>query len=54
MSNSILDFIGELQVFPDADWLKLTDSAKRLFVEKSHWKCSTTTEPSNAGETLLK
>jgi len=35
MSNSILDYIGEIQITQSTDWIKLTNNVKKLFVEKS-------------------
>ena len=49
MSNSILDFIGETQINPDTDWMKLTDLVKMLFVEKSHLKFSRNLDVNDAG-----
>ena len=50
MSNSILDFIGEIQIFQTTDWMKLTDNAMKLFVEKSHTKSDIGFDKGEAGK----
>ena len=49
MSNSILDYIGEIQITQSTDWIKLTNNVKKLFVEKSPMRNRTDFDKTDTG-----
>ena len=54
MSDSILDFIGELRLQNESDWISVTDAVKKIFLDKVPWRASRGLSTSNAGTSLPK
>ncbi|XP_065070067.1 cortactin-binding protein 2-like [Rhopilema esculentum] len=48
MSDSILDFIGELRLQNESEWISVTEAVKKFFLDKVPWRTSRGLSTSNA------
>ncbi|XP_065070047.1 cortactin-binding protein 2-like [Rhopilema esculentum] len=48
MSDSILDFIGELRLQNESEWISVTEAVKKFFLDKVPWRASRGLSTSNA------